>query len=54
MLTEVMFVYDAFPANVTRAYYRFWNKEFVEARGLKWPLPGDETLENLDFIETRT
>lgn len=32
---------------------RFWNREFIKERGLRWPSPEDETLENLDFIEIR-
>ncbi|CAM9169872.1 unnamed protein product, partial [Hapterophycus canaliculatus] len=31
----------------------FWNREFIEERGLKWPSPEDQVLENLDFIEMR-
>ncbi|CAM9657376.1 unnamed protein product [Ectocarpus sp. 4 AP-2014] len=37
----------------SRGISRFWNREFVEARGLKWPLPDDDMLENLGFIEIR-
>ncbi|CAM9606759.1 unnamed protein product [Scytosiphon promiscuus] len=37
----------------SRGVSRFWNREFIEKRGLRWPSPGDETLKDLDFIETR-
>eukprot|EP00904_Undaria_pinnatifida_P002810 jgi/Undpi1/1252/HiC_scaffold_108.g14166.m1 len=36
-----------------RGVSRFWNKEFIEARGLRWPLPEDEILDSLEFIENR-
>lgn len=34
-------------------FHRFWNKDFIETRRLKWPSPEDKMLQSLDFVQDR-